>query len=239
MRPEAVLFDLDDTLVDWEGSIDRCVRDLGGDEAADALLRWVREHHWIRRDGVVVHRNTWKLHELAHECWPAALPHLDAAELALAIERFREDLWVGFYPDVVPVLDELADTYRLGVLSNNRHLPSEVQRLRLFDWFEVTVTPPDGVYKPDGRAFAHGCAALGLDAASVVYVGDSVLADVEGAHAAGLVPVWLDRHGDGWPVPPGVHRVTSLRELPAVLASLRSRYSVYQPPSGWISSPVT
>ena len=221
MRTEAVLFDLDDTLVDWEGSIDRCVRELGGDDAADALLAWVRRHHWIRRDGVVVHRNTWKLHELAHECWPAALPHLDAAELALAIARFREELWVGFFPDVVPVLDHLTDEYRLGVLSNNRHLPSEVERLRLLDWFEVAVTPPDGVYKPDGRAFAHACTVLGLEPGTVVYVGDSVLADAEGALAAGLVPVWLDRYDDGWAPPAGVHRVRGLTELPALLASLR------------------
>ena len=46
---DAILFDLDDTLVDWEGSIDRCVRDLGGDDAADRLLAWGREHTWIRR----------------------------------------------------------------------------------------------------------------------------------------------------------------------------------------------
>ena len=216
----AVLFDLDDTLIDWEGSIDRCVRDLGGDEAADALLAWVREHHWVRRDGVVVHRNTWKLHELADECWPEALPHLGAGEVALAVKRFREELWVAFFPDVVPTLDALADVYRLGVLSNNRYLPNEVTRLRLFDWFEVAVTPPDGVYKPDPVAFAHACAALGLEAGGVVYVGDSVMADVEGAFGAGLVPVWLDRYDDGWDPPSGVHRIGGLAELPSLLARL-------------------
>ena len=220
MPVRAVLFDLDDTLIDWEGSIDRCVRDIASDDVADALLSWVREHYWTRRDGVVVHRNTWKVHELADECWPAALPHLDADELALTLERFRDELWVGFFPDVVPALDLLADTHRLAVLSNNRYLPAETRRLRLGDWFEVTLTPPDGVYKPDPIAFAHACAALGVEARDVVHVGDSVLADVEGAFAAGLVPVWLDRCGDGWGPPPGVHRISSLRELPSLLGRL-------------------
>lgn len=216
----AVLFDLDDTLIDWYGSIDRCVRDLGGDEAADALLAYAREHHWTRRDGVVVHRNTWKLHEAADTCWPAALPHLDEAELALAVKRFREELWVGFFPDTVPALDSLAETHRLGVLSNNRYLPSEVRRLRLDDWFELATTPPDGVYKPDPTAFLHACDRLGLPPSDVVYVGDSVLADVEGALAVGMVPVWVDRFGDPWAPPGGVHRVADLGGVAAVLARL-------------------
>ena len=220
MPVSAVLFDLDDTLIDWEGSIERCVRELGGDDVADELLAWVREHHWTRRDGVVVHRNTWKLHELADECWPAALPHLDAAELALAVKRFRDELWVGFFPDVVPALDLLADTHRLGVLSNNHHLPAEVRRLRLDDWFEVALTPPEGVYKPDRRAFDHACTTVGALPAEVVYVGDSILADVEGALAAGLVPVWVDRYDDGWVPPAGVHRVGSFDALPDLLDGL-------------------
>ena len=220
MPVRAVLFDLDDTLIDWEGSVERCVRDLGGDDVADALLAWVREHHWTRRDGVVVHRNTWKLHELADQCWPAALPQLDPAELALAVKRFRDELWVGFFPDVVPALDLLADTHRLAMLSNNRHLPAEVRRLRLGDWFEAALTPPEGVYKPDRRAFDHACAVLGVAPAEAVHVGDSVLADVEGALGAGLTPVWLDRYDDGWAPPPGVHRIGSLADLPALLDRL-------------------
>lgn len=220
MSVAAVLFDLDDTLIDWEGSVDRCIRDLGGDDVADQLLAYVRQHHWKRRDGVVVHRNTWKVHEDAAQLWANALPHLDEAELALAVKRFREELWVGFYPEVVPTLDALTDSYRLGVLSNNRHLPSEVGRLRLHDWMELTLTPPGDVMKPDRRAFDHACDALGLPPERVVYVGDSVLADVEGSRAAGLVPVWVDRYDDGWPPPPDVHRIADLGELPALLARL-------------------
>jgi putative hydrolase of the HAD superfamily len=64
------------------------------------------------------------------------------------------------------------------------------------------------------------CAHLGTAPERTVHVGDSVLSDVEGAHAAGLVAVWLDRHGDAWPPPPGVHRITSLAELPDLLAAL-------------------
>src|SRR4051812_34388771 len=117
---DAVLFDLDDTLVDWWTSIRRSALDVGGDELADALLEFAVEHCWRRRrDGVVVARNTWQLHEFAEKTWPQALPGIDPDDLALLMKRFREDLWVGFFPDVVPTLDALADHVRLGLLSNN------------------------------------------------------------------------------------------------------------------------
>jgi putative hydrolase of the HAD superfamily len=217
---DAVLFDLDDTLVDWWGSIRRTVADLAGDDVADDLLAWATEHCWRRRDDVVVVRSTWKLHEHSDDLWPQALPHLDAGDLRLLLRRFREELWVGFFPDVVPTLDDLADRVPLGVLSNNPYLPQEVQRLRLHDWMEAWVDVPRETMKPHPDAFAKGCAAMGTAPSRTVYVGDSIEMDVEGAAAFGMVSVWLDRWGDPWDIPPGVHRIGGLDELPALLASL-------------------
>lgn len=221
---DGMLFDLDDTLVDWWGSIRRCVGDLAGDDVADALLAWAAEHTWTRREDVVVHRNTWKLHELAHETWPAALPHHDPEELALLRSRFLDELWVGFFPDVVPVLDELAERTTLGLLSNNPYVPAEVRRLRLDDWFTCAPLLPRDAQKPDPAAFVHGVEALGTDPSRTLFVGDSVASDIEGALAAGLVPVWVDRWGDGWLPPPGVHRVSSLAELPTLVDRLDAAF---------------
>lgn len=220
MPIDAVLFDLDDTLVDWWGSVRRTVAEVAGDDVAEALLAWAAEHCWRRRDDVVVVRSTWRLHEHGDDLWPQALPHLDPDDLRLLLRRFREELWVGFFPDVVPTLDDLADRVRLGVLSNNPYLPEEVQRLRLHDWMEAWVDVPRETMKPHPDAFAKGCAAMGTEAARTVYVGDSIELDVEGAAAFGMVSVWLDRWDDPWDVPAGVHRIGGLDELPALLASL-------------------
>ena len=46
-------------------------------------------------------------------------------------------------------------------------------------------------------------------------VGDSLDRDVEGARAAGLRAVWINRTGQ--PRPDGVTAITTLAELPAVL----------------------
>ncbi len=216
--PDAVVFDLDDTLLDWTGAIRRTVGDVAGDDVADALLAYADAVLHERRNGVTVIRRTWALHDSAEQHWPAALPELDAADLALVLRRFREELWVGYFPDVVPTLDTLVDRHRLAVLSNNRHLPAEVERLRLRDWFEHAVVAERR--KPDAAAFELICEVLGTRPGRTVYVGDSIACDAEGAHAAGLVSVWLDRYGDDWTPPVGVHRIETLDDLPPLLAGL-------------------
>ena len=58
---DAVVFDLDDTLVDWHTSVHRTASEVAGEDLADRLLAWAEEHTWVRRDGIVVARNTWQM----------------------------------------------------------------------------------------------------------------------------------------------------------------------------------
>lgn len=222
-RIEAVLFDLDDTLIDWWGSTERCLEQFAGDDVIAALQGVCRDRCWeLDPLGTFTwHRNNWKMHTYRDELWPAALPFLDDADRELLMKRFADELWVGFFPDAVPTLDLLLDRTRLGVLSNNGFLHDEVERLRLHDWFEIAVHPPCELRKPHRDAFELGAAALGLPPDRCVYVGDSVKADALGAAAAGMTAVWLDRWDDEWTArPPEIHRITSLTELPALLATL-------------------
>lgn len=218
---DAIVFDLDDTLIDWWGSVRRCLERFADDAVIDALLEHCQAECWqVRPDrpGWVWHRNNWMLHERRHELWPRALDWLDPAELELLLVRFDDELWVEFFPDAVPTLDTLAQSHRLAVLSNNHHLPSEVERLRLHDWFEVAVAATS-TPKPDPAAFGQVCRLLGTEPARTAYVGDSIRSDALGARSAGLVPVWLDRWGDPWPDRPAeVLRITTLAELPELLA---------------------
>lgn len=226
-RIEGVLFDLDDTLIDWWGSLTSCLAEMADDHVADALLTHCREAYWEPHPehGHVWHRNTWALHHHRHADWPTALPHLDDRDLALLLNRFDESLWVGFYPDTVPTLDLLLERHtgsiRFGILSNNGLLPGEVERLRLHDWFEVAVAAHPDARKPEPAAFLLGCEALGTDPGRTIYVGDSVKADALGALGAGLIPVWVDRWHDPWPgKPDAVHRIASLGDLPDLIDTL-------------------
>ena len=220
MQVDAVLFDHDDTLVDWWGSIRRAGQAVADDDVVDAVLDYLSTHAWDRRGSTVVDRNTWRILFWSERVFDAAMPHADPAERRLVERQFLEELWIGFFPETVPILDQLVDRYRLGLLSNNPMLRHEVQRLRLYDWFETAVDLPAELRKPHADAFARGVAAMGSAPGRTVYVGDSIENDAEGAHAAGLVSVWVDRFKDAWSPPAGVHRIESLAELPGLLSAL-------------------
>jgi putative hydrolase of the HAD superfamily len=73
-----------------------------------------------------------------------------------------------------------------------------------------------GVGKPDPRPFLHACALLAVEPGEAAYVGDELDVDARAARDAGLVGVWLDRHGSG-AEPGDVPVVRTLAELPALL----------------------
>lgn len=127
--------------------------------------------------------------------------------------------WLALWrpdPQAAPVLRRLRETMRTALVSNFDHPPAIHERIgrdglaKLLDC--VVVSGDVGVEKPDPAIFAPALAATGLDPAEVLFVGDSP-EDVEGALAAGLVPVLVDRTGDGPAVPPHVRVIRSLAEL--------------------------
>jgi putative hydrolase of the HAD superfamily len=69
--------------------------------------------------------------------------------------------------------------------------------------------------KPDPAVFRLGCERLGLAPDEVVYVGDELDVDARGARDAGLLGVWVDRHGVGT-APSDVPWITRLTQLPDV-----------------------
>lgn len=203
---DAIFFDLDDTLIDWWGSWQRCAASFAPPEVIAALA----DH-----EDLVWHRNTWQIHEHRHDLWPEALPWLDPAEVADLVDRFAQDLDVGFFPEVIEVLEHLRTRTRLAVLSNNLHLPHEAERLELSQWFEACLTAHPQA-KPRPEAFTDACVRLGVSPSRTIYVGDSIRADALGALHAGLIPVWVDRFDDRWEQrPPGVWRIAALDEVAA------------------------
>ncbi|MBE3589434.1 MAG: HAD-IA family hydrolase [Firmicutes bacterium] len=102
------------------------------------------------------------------------------------------------YADVVPALEALrAMGVRLGAVSNWGAGGREVLRAcGLAGWFDAVVLSAEaGVQKPDARIFQRALEALGCDPEGAVMVGDDYVNDIEGAGAAGLRGILLDRYG--------------------------------------------
>jgi 2-haloacid dehalogenase/putative hydrolase of the HAD superfamily len=85
--------------------------------------------------------------------------------------------------------------------------------------FTAVVTSEDvGAYKPDRAMFTRALAALGLGPDEVLHVGDSIDADVGGAHAAGIRAAWINRRGHAVPEDaPVAYEITDLAGLAAII----------------------
>jgi putative hydrolase of the HAD superfamily len=123
------------------------------------------------------------------------------------LRAYRRALEEGFgrpgvlrpYPEVPEVLETLrTEGYRLGIVSNwSWSLRDRVKGAGLEDYFElVWGSAYAGCHKPHPCIFEQALTQMGLDAARVLYAGDSYRHDVLGARGAGLSPVLVDRsHG--------------------------------------------
>ena len=103
---------------------------------------------------------------------------------------------VELYPDVLPALEALQDRYPILALSNGN---ADINRLAIRKYFSGQVSAADaGVKKPNAKIFSLACQALGLEARSVLHVGDHPVEDVIGALDAGLTAVWVNRSSGVW-----------------------------------------
>src|SRR5918912_1531194 len=88
---------------------------------------------------------------------------------ALSIRRF------GLFEDVLPALEALRPSFRLGVISDAQRafLDPETQLLGLRPFLDIRIASWDyGFRKPDVRLLKMALAALDAHATEAVYVGD-------------------------------------------------------------------
>ena len=135
-------------------------------------------------------------------------------------EVLEDSLVFEPYEEVAGILALLKDRgHQLVVVSNwDISLHDVLARTGLDELLDgVVVSAQRGIAKPNSLLFAAALATVGGRAAESLHVGDDLEADVGGARAAQIEPVWIDRHGEP-PAPEGVRRITSLRGLPELAA---------------------
>jgi putative hydrolase of the HAD superfamily len=134
-------------------------------------------------------------------------------------DTFSDPATYKLFPGVRQTLDTLAGRgLVLGVVSNFEPWLLDILELEgVRDRFAtIAVSGVLGVAKPDPAIFAAALTDAGVEAADTIHVGDSPAADVDGARAAGITPVWLATPGRA--APPDTPSITSLTELPSLLA---------------------
>ena len=215
----AVAFDFDDTISDWPAAVARAASLLelelspeAGDGFAERFLEAVAVHYPSRIPGPLFFE--------AHV--PIGLANRHAADANALAERFRSLMHPVAFDDAQLALEELSTRFPLAILSNNPYAPEALRLLGMAGHFAsvITFSETDEFAKPHANAFAALAAGLDLPPAAILYVGDSITHDVEGALAAGMPAAWLDRFGWTLEMPEGAHRITSLAELAGLVGRM-------------------
>jgi 2-haloalkanoic acid dehalogenase type II len=130
-----------------------------------------------------------------------------------------DELWWEYshlkvYQDVEPTLSRLrAKGLKVGIVSNGlkKDLEHVLEKLKLKKWFDVVVSLDScNCAKPDKEIFLFALNKLGVQPSEVVFVGDSVENDYEGALNIGIKSLIIDREGK---VPNQYNKITSLTDL--------------------------
>lgn len=223
---DAVLFDLDDTLLDYSAARDAGIRtwmrEVDARHATDAVRRWreLEEHHFRRySQGELTfeEQRRARMRDFRPDLGEAADDVLDRAFSDYIAHT--QAAWAPV-PGAVETVRTLAARLPVGVLTNG---PVELQarKLRSLGLGDIALFASSELPapKPDVRAYEAACTELGVALARTVMVGDDLTNDVDGALYAGLRSVWFCRvalgEPDRWPATTGsaVSVVTDLREL--------------------------
>ena len=232
---DAVLFDIDETLVDLQSAMGSTLQAVGAEdlahftaadwEAYTSLFAADPKGHY---DAYLAGRLSFadqRVLRIQHAREQAGLAPLDSDTARAWNEAYETALPQYFraFDDVAPLLNWLeARGIAYGAVSNNVH---DYQRAKLdaagLDRIKVLVgIDTVAAAKPDPAIFHEGVRLLGSEPARTAYVGDNLAVDAIGAHGAGLLGIWLDRpenpspvRGAGVSVPDGVHAVASLGDL--------------------------
>ncbi|MBG0560273.1 HAD family hydrolase [Actinoplanes aureus] len=220
-----VLFDLDGTLGDHDGSVSAALRtwlpSLGVAYSPETHALWdeIAERHlaaWRRREIDFREQRRRRLRDFL----PIVGISYAETELDLVFDGFLRAYQSAYraYDDAFDALAAVsAAGLAVAVLTNGS---SEQQRAKLaamgMAGIGLVYTPEElGVAKPNPASFRQACARWGIAPGEVLSVGDRHEFDVLAARTAGLRAVHLDRQGSGPYDEP--HRIRSLRDLAGYL----------------------
>lgn len=249
-RVQAVVFDLDDTLLDWSQQ-DDWLSNISGPHiqkvydylAANGKHLPTPEVLFQNYQDAIISswqeaKKTWagvNFESVLISCLEKS--GLNCSEVNMHQVMLAYD-WgtvsnVALFDDTIPVLDSLRQQgYKIGLVTNSM-MPMwmrdiELREYGILDYFDARITSGDtGHMKPHPAIYERVLGLLEVDAETAVFVGDRPANDIAGANAVGLTSVWMNpphidyELGDVKPD----YEITTLQELLPILAALEQSES--------------
>jgi putative hydrolase of the HAD superfamily len=210
-----VLFDLDDTLLDYSAGVDEswaravhacCTDNRVDPHALTAALarsrRWLWEDPARHRQERINMPRAWQ-RIVAHALESLQAPGDElAAAVAAHFAAHRREV-MQLFPEARLTLEHLrARGMPLGLVTNGDATQQryKIERHDLACYFDVMIIEGEfGAGKPDEIVYRHALDVLGAEPSEACMVGDNLEQDVEGARRVGIHAVWIDRPRAGLP----------------------------------------
>ncbi len=226
MKKKTVIFDLDDTLIEYGESekygLESAFKDLDlpySEEILNLYKKINRELWAVYAEGKITSE------DLRHLRFSRLLSELGHKEDLVQSARNRYLYHFGQKgvpsPYAETVLKQLESSgHILGAITNGF---TDMQRPRLQNsglgrfFKDLIISDEVKLAKPDPRIFALAMERLNItDKDSVYYVGDNPVDDIQGAREFGIKTIWIDR-GDRESVPDADFRTGDLRDIPGFI----------------------
>lgn len=218
---KAVIFDLDETILDRSASLADFLQwqgELLNNYQSLEVSAWSEKFLKLDANGAL-----WKdivYGELAREF--AIRSHSPDELLKQYVHQFHR--FCKPRANAVSALHELKQQgYVIGLLSNGR-MPFQLhafQALGIQDLFaDVVISGAVGMAKPDPGIFQLACNRLGAAPACCVFVGDNPVADIRGAASVGMYTIYIPGDYFGPRCPTADATCNDFKLLPDLIARL-------------------
>ncbi|MCW3977008.1 MAG: HAD-IA family hydrolase [Candidatus Bathyarchaeota archaeon] len=203
MQIEAVLFDLDNTLI-RTAEIPEIYRRIAENYGVRLSTDEIREAHKDVGESNAIEGMITSGQEFWVRWNAEVLEKAGIQENKAFLARKIDELWWEYadlevYPDVIETLTQLKSKgLKTGVITNGlkRDYEQILGELKLTDFFDIVIgIDTCNKAKPDKEIFLHAINILDVHPEQAVFIGDSVKYDYEGARHAGLKPLLIDREG--------------------------------------------
>ena len=201
-----IFFDLDHTLWDFEQNSQETLSELFyelnlGDrgipsaEVFHVTYRRLNRHYWD-----LYERGLMKREELRHIRFRSTLKEFQIEDDFLAgtlSETYLNKLpdKTNLIRDAIEVLEYLRKKYSLHIITNGFEVvqKKKIHRTGLNSFFTLIVTSEGaGFQKPNKEIFEYALELAGAKPMESIFIGDSIEADIKGALAAGIEPVYFN-----------------------------------------------
>ncbi|MEZ4501276.1 MAG: HAD family hydrolase [Dehalococcoidia bacterium] len=219
-RARAVLFDLDDTLIDYSGNIEAswlaalgaAQAHLGGVDPAVAHLAIDRVSSWYWADPDRHREGRRDLRAASADIVRMGLadigvaPNLDVCRAIANDYRDRRDAGLVLAEGAHSLLEGLRSRgAALGLVTNGATADQrgKIERFGLEPFFDhIQIEGEFGEGKPHPTVYQHALLTIGVPPSDCWFVGDHIEWDVAAPKRHGMHAIWIDPQGAG--VPAGV-----------------------------------